>query len=87
MLESRLAEGTAEQVMEMQSDRNASLVHPACLGGRRREGKPEDMLYTHTHIETHTKNTESCKTSFADLLVNRALSHTPSCKVFCRITL
>lgn len=51
--------GMAEQVMEMQSDRNALLVHPACLGGRRREGKPEDMLYTHTHIETHTTNTES----------------------------
>ena len=31
--------GKAEQVMEMQSDRNASLVHPACPGGRRRERK------------------------------------------------
>lgn len=42
-----------QQVMEMQSDRNASLVHPACLCGRRRERAPEDMASnTHTHTRT-----------------------------------
>ena len=72
--------GKAEQVMEIQSDRNASLVHPACPGGRRRESKPEDIVI---HIHTHTMqiNAEACKTPFTDLLVNRVLSHTLSCKV------
>ena len=34
--ESRLGEERAKQVMEIQSDRNASLVHLVCLGDRKR---------------------------------------------------
>lgn len=63
--------GKAEQVMEMRSDRNASLVHPACPGGRRRERTPEDMVthkHTHVHTHIHTAKEEACKTSFTDLL-------------------
>lgn len=72
----------SEPVMEIQSDRNALLVHPACLGDRKRESKPEDMVtHMHTHTHSHATNAEAWKTSFADLLVNRALSHTLSCKV------
>lgn len=48
--ESRFVGVGGQQVMAMQSDRNASLVHPACLCGRRRERAPEDMASnTHTH--------------------------------------
>ena len=55
----------------MQNDRNASLVHPACPGGRRRERTPEDMV-THTHARalTLTLTLSKCETSSADLLVD-----------------
>lgn len=72
--------GKAERVMEMQSDRNASLVHLACPGVRRRVSKPEDMV-THIHTRVRTQQIKACKTSFTALLVNKVLSHTLSSKV------
>lgn len=51
------------QVMEIHSDRNASLVHP-CPGGWRRERErvPEDMV-SHVHA---TADARAHKTSFTD---------------------